>query len=656
MRSIRLTFILLEGLTLAIAVLFSGLLLFILQNEIKERYISTQVVSIETIDLMVENFLIDNTKAFEFFTITADKERASMLIPVFSDIYYCNNRMHIGRIIRKEENSHIFAGYDLGKSKVGLFLAGLESDRIYHSPMYRSPENDGLSVYIAKRSGDEFIVGRIGMEKFREYLARMARYANSVITFATKDGYILFSTDRSMHLNMLPDRADGELEISGRNYLCTKKLSVILDNYIAIFTPLSTVYGIVRSVQLSTIIFMAVIFMVIVAKIFWQSVMIIRPLGSLSAFLGAWNFNRIGEEVPGQFIAYEEISLLYDSFREKSVQINDAVHALRESEEKFRTTLSAMDDEVFVFDGEGSFVLCHTAGGDAASVFAGAAVGVTYSEVMPEDTAGKFREAFDTNRRGESSEFDFFLDDASGTSWYSVRISPKTINGAYTGSIAVVRDVTERKKAEDRALVDLKEKDVLLKEIHHRVKNNLNVITSLLDLQAHQMEGREEAIEAFRESRNRILSMALVHEKLYQTKNYIQVDFKEYIEEMTGELLRAYAVGDNVSIEYGIDEVLLDINIAIPCGLILNELVSNAMKHAFAGIKTGVIRIDLRAGAAGALDLVVGDNGRGMPPGFDINAVESLGLKLVNLLSQQIGGRLTIESGQGAKFTISFMV
>ena len=655
MRSIRLTFILLEGLTLAVAVLFSMLLLYTLQNEIKERYISTQVVSIETIDLMVENFLNENTEAFEYFTIMADKERASMLIPVFSDIYYCDSRMHIGGIIRKEENSRIFTGYDIGKSKAGLFLKGLENGRLHHSPMYRSPENDGLSVYVAKRRGDGFIVGRIGMEKFREYLTRMARYTNSIITFATKDGYILFSTDRSIHLNMLPDSADVELEVSGQKYLCTQKLSVILGNYIAIFTPLSTVYGIVRSVQLSTIIFMAVIFMVIVAKIYWQSVMIIRPLGRLSAILGAWNFNRIGEEVPKTFIAYEEISLLYDSFNEKSVQINDAVQALRESEEKFRTTLSAMDDEVFVFDGEGRFVLCHTSGGDTAGVFAGAAVGLTYSEVMPEDTAVKFREAFETNRRGESNEFDFFLDNASGTGWYSVRISPKTINGAYTGSIAVVRDITERKKAEDRALMDLREKDVLLKEIHHRVKNNLNVITSLLDLQANQMEGKEEAVEAFRESRNRILSMALVHKKLYQTKNYTQVNFREYIEEMTGELLHAYTVGSNISIEYSIDEVLLNINIAIPCGLILNELVSNAMKHAFTGITAGRIRISLRAGAGGALELVVSDNGRGMPPGFDISSVESLGLKLVNLLVEQIGGRLTIENGEGAEFKISFM-
>jgi len=415
------------------------------------------------------------------------------------------------------------------------------------------------------------------------------------------------------------------------------------------------VYDIVRSVQLSIIIFMAVIFAVIVSKIIWQSLMMIRPLGGLSELLGAWNIDRAGVVLPKQFIAYEEISRLYDSFREKSNQITDAVNALRESEEKFRTTLSAMVDQVFVFSGEGRFVLCHGPAADNDRVFGRDSADKAYSDVMAGETAENFRAAFEANRRGEQAEFDFSLDRTGETRWYSAKVSPNNIGGTYTGSIAVVRDITERKMAEERALADLKEKEVLLKEIHHRVKNNLNVITSLLNLQSFQIGGKEEAIEAFRESRNRIFSMALVHEKLYQTRNFSQVNFKEYIEAMTRELMHAYAVGKSVSVEFAIDDVLLDINLAIPCGLILNELVSNALKHAFPGTAPGTIGVFLRAGECGALELIVSDNGRGLPPGFDINAVESLGLKLVKLLSEQIGGTLSIESGQGVKFTIAFM-
>lgn len=654
MRSFRFTYILLEGLTILIALFFSLLLLFTLQKGIKERYIARDVTSIETIEIMVENFLVDHTRVFASFVEMPDKKRASALLPVFSDIYYCDGTLHIGMIIVKEEGSHIFTGYDLGRSKVGTFLLSLGHDRPGRSPMYRSPENDGLSVYIAARRGEGFIVGRIGMEKFRDYLSRIGGYANSIIAMATMDGYILLSTERSLQLNMLPDRAGKEIVLSGQKYLYTQKHSAILDNRIAIFTPLSTVYDIARSVQLSIVVFMTVIFVVIVSKIIWQSLMMIRPLGGLSEYLGAWNIDRAGVELPKQFITYEEISRLYDSFREKSIQITDAVNALRESEEKFRTTLSAMADQVFVFSGEGRFVLCHGPGADEDWVFGRDSAGKDYSDVMAGETAEYFRAAFEANRRGEQAEFDFSLDRAGETRWYSAKVSPNNIGGAYTGSIAVVRDITERKSAEERALADLKEKEVLLKEIHHRVKNNLNVITSLLNLQSFQIGGKEEAIEAFRESRNRIFSMALVHEKLYQTKNFTQVNFKEYIEAMTRELMHAYAVGKSVTVEFGIDDVLLDINLAIPCGLILNELVSNALKHAFPGTAPGTIGVFLRAGECGALELIVSDNGRGLPPGFDINAVESLGLKLVKLLSEQIGGTLAIESGQGVTFTIAF--
>ncbi|MBP7736234.1 MAG: PAS domain S-box protein [Spirochaetes bacterium] len=654
MRSIRFTYILLEALTLAVALFFSLLLLYTLQKGIKERYIARHVTSIETIEIMVEKFLNDNTMAFANFMEMPNRERASMLRPVFSDIYYCDNKLHIAMIITKEEDSHIFAGYDLGKSKVGPFLMGLGPGKPRHSPMYRSPENDGLSVYIAAQRGDGFLVGRIGMEKFREYLSRMAGYANSIIMLATNDGYILLSTDMSHQVNVLPDRAEKELELSGKKYLYTKKHSAKLDNYIAIFTPLENVYDIVRSVQASIVVFVAVIFMVIVSKVIWQSVKMIQPLGRLSAYLGAWNIDRVGLDLPKQFIAYEEISLLYDSFREKSAQINNAVNALRESEEKFRTTLSAMVDQVFVFSGEGRFVLCHAPGSVGDGVFSCDSVGKIFSDVMIGDMAEKFGAAFDANRRGGQAEFDFSADRAGEARWYSAKVSPNNIGGVYGGSIAVIRDITERKRAEEQARTDLKEKDVLLKEIHHRVKNNLNVITSLLGLQSDQLEGKGEVVEAFRESRNRIFSMALVHEKLYQTKDYTRVNFKEYIEEMAGELMRAYAVGNNVSLEYGIDNVLLDINMAIPCGLILNELVSNALKHAFPGMAPGTIGIFLRAGEGGSHELIVSDNGRGLPPGFDIEAVESLGLKLVKILSEQIGGTLAIESGRGAKFTIAF--
>ncbi|MEW6497279.1 MAG: histidine kinase dimerization/phosphoacceptor domain -containing protein, partial [Cyanobacteriota bacterium] len=162
-------------------------------------------------------------------------------------------------------------------------------------------------------------------------------------------------------------------------------------------------------------------------------------------------------------------------------------------------------------------------------------------------------------------------------------------------AVSVGIDITERKLAEAQIQASLREKEVLLQEIHHRVKNNLQVISSLLDLQSQQIE-EQAMLEVFRESQNRVKSMALVHEKLYQSKNFARINFAEYTESLTNFLFKAYILNSgNVNLELDIDEVNFDIEIAIPCGLIINELVSNALKYAFPNNRSGTVRVVIRS-------------------------------------------------------------
>jgi len=227
--------------------------------------------------------------------------------------------------------------------------------------------------------------------------------------------------------------------------------------------------------------------------------------------------------------------------------------------------------------------------------------------------------------------------------------------GGQPAVIGTLLDITERRQAEERIQAALREKEVLLKEIHHRVKNNLQVVSSLLRLQSRSMR-TPETIAAFEESCARVHSMALVHEKLYQSRSLSELDFSPYAESLIASLLHAYGTDPAViRIRLDMEPVRLDINQAIPCALILNELVSNALKYAFPEARPGEIRIRLRAEAAGSICLMVGDNGVGLPAGFDPLKADTLGLQLVATLVTQLRASLEIRRVHGTGYALTFI-
>ncbi len=228
------------------------------------------------------------------------------------------------------------------------------------------------------------------------------------------------------------------------------------------------------------------------------------------------------------------------------------------------------------------------------------------------------------------------------------------LDGSDQDCVSFVLDLTWRKQAERQIEESLREKEVLLQEIHHRVKNNLQVVSSLLDLQCLQIK-EPTMLEMFRESQNRVKSMALVHENLYQSKNFARVNFTDYIETLIKNLFQAYGVSANhITLEKAIDEVSLSIDTAIPCGLIINELVSNALKYAFPNKNKGTIYISLHSEEGGYYTLTIKDNGRGLPFNWEIKTVESLGLQLVNILANQLEGTLQVDCSLGTEFSLRF--
>jgi PAS domain S-box-containing protein len=217
----------------------------------------------------------------------------------------------------------------------------------------------------------------------------------------------------------------------------------------------------------------------------------------------------------------------------------------------------------------------------------------------------------------------------------------------------ILRDVTDRILAEEKIRTSLKEKELLLKEIHHRVKNNLQVVSSLLNLQSNTIND-EIALSAFKDSINRVSSMALVHEKLYESKNFADIDFKGYLESIMNDVYHFSQLNGRIQFKMDIDEISLGLDDAVPCGLIVNELVSNSLKYAFPNENKGIIEISFKRIENETFHLIVHDNGVGLPAQFDFENNTSLGLNLVKLLSKQIEGRVKYTRDNGTKFKIAF--
>jgi PAS domain S-box-containing protein len=228
--------------------------------------------------------------------------------------------------------------------------------------------------------------------------------------------------------------------------------------------------------------------------------------------------------------------------------------------------------------------------------------------------------------------------------------------GALIAFGKIMQDRTAQRQLEGQLRASLREKEVLLREIHHRVKNNLQVISSLLRLQSDIL-GEGAAVPAFQDAQARIHSMALIHEILYQDSDLAQVHLAVYTRRLAEELLRAYQVEpEHLRLVVETDEVSLSAEKAIPYGLLLNELVTNCVKHAFPNGRSGTVRVTLRADTGAQVTLSVGDNGVGFPPGVDFRHTDSLGLQLIGLLTEQLSGTVTLEPGEGTRFTIRFPV
>jgi len=323
---------------------------------------------------------------------------------------------------------------------------------------------------------------------------------------------------------------------------------------------------------------------------------------------------------------------------------------LRESEESYRELAESITDVFFAMDNDLTITHWNKASEYLTGVTARDAVGRSLTEVFPELLGNRAEEIFAKvvdNRGPQSFLTEYSLGGAQAV--VEIRTYPTR-----RGLSVFLEDITKRTQAEQQLKASLHEKEALLKEIHHRVKNNLQIISSLLSLQSDHITN-ENAGEALRDSQNRVRSMAMIHEQLYSSGDLAKIDFSQYIKDLTAQLFRTYSVqARSIELALDVEPVILEIDRAIPCGMIINELLTNCLKHGFQGKAQGTIRVTLHPEDGGMIRFSVSDDGVGIAPDVDIMNAPSLGMKLVRTLTDQLRGQVTVNRLRGTQFVVVF--
>lgn len=351
----------------------------------------------------------------------------------------------------------------------------------------------------------------------------------------------------------------------------------------------------------------------------------------------------------------EETDRLNKSLEMEVQERRQAQQALLESEERFHQLYAMSPHPMVVHDGNVILSLNRASAKIVAAHEPEELVGQSIWGHIHPDSVAETRlgiERLAQNKYAvQFSDLRFLTRDGKTVDVEVVSV-PTTYKGM-PAILAVGRDVTESRRSEEQLKTSLAEKEVLLREIHHRVKNNLQVISSLMRLQA-RFAGNKSPAEIFSESQERLLSMALIHEKLYKSNDMARIDFEAYLDDLVQQLFHSLGARESrITLKKATEKVLLGLESAIPCGLIINELVSNCIKHAFPAGRSGCVSLCLSSSDHG-IEIVVADNGVGLPEGTDCKDPRTLGLRLVSTLVRQLQAEMDVAVGDGTEFKIRF--
>jgi PAS domain S-box-containing protein len=380
-------------------------------------------------------------------------------------------------------------------------------------------------------------------------------------------------------------------------------------------------------------------------------------------YIHAYGFSNL----MGHYFKIVSVYLIYKAIIETGLKkpfrfllrnLKQREEAVRESEEKFRSLAENTQDYIMRYDKECRHLYENPAALRVSGFTEEDIIGKTHREAGFDQKMCDFFEEEITQvfKTGESSESIFEWESPQGNVYLDWRLYPEfDRNGNVDTVIGIARDITELKQVEKQLQAALGEKEVLLREVCHRTKNNMASISSILKLQSVLIRDKQW-LNILQDIENRINSMALVQEKLYQSEDITNIDLREYVKDLADTVFKNYqTIPPRVSLKFDVEPVIASPNTAIPCGLILSELLSNAMKYAFPGDRRGEIKIALHATGESEIEIGVSDNGVGLSKDLDFRNADSLGLKLVLMLAEgQLGGKVDLTSDKGTEFLIRF--
>lgn len=333
-----------------------------------------------------------------------------------------------------------------------------------------------------------------------------------------------------------------------------------------------------------------------------------------------------------------------------------AQRALLASEAQLRATLHAIPDWLFETDAQGRYLAVHAPNDELAASTSGQLVGRLLSDVLPPEAARTSLEAIrQAQADGHSAGAQIMLDLPSGRHWFELSVARKDAPGGQVQRfIVLARDISTHTRDKERLQTALHNQEALLHEVHHRVKNNLQVIDSLLRME-HRRAGEEPTRAVLQDMQGRIRAMAQLHETLFRSGAVAQVDLPAYLRQLLTRTLQARPTGAAVQLQLALDPVQVDMDQATACGLLVNELVGNSLQHGFAGQRGGTLQVALtRQADTGRFQLQVSDDGTGLPPDWEVRRQQGLGLQLACDLAGQLGGELQIDPGPPACFRVQF--
>lgn len=602
-------------------------------------------------------------------------------------------------IIYLDETGHILANAASQKTLLGNLFTIPQSEwfrqaqtgREYYTPLQISPQDDLYIIYAVPTRKPGVLAIRFKMDVIQRVLTRndLGEGGNSYIV--DKNGYVVSHSDGSTLLSSQNISGRPEYmavlqsennewygateDFNGRKVFC-QTTAIPATGWIAINeVPKSEIFATSRLIAYLLPAGLFVLFLIAILIIrYFMGRLFLRNIESVqegAAHLAAGDLDfRIRLNSPDEIgqlarmfnLMAEQLQLQQNSLLSMNINLEQRVeertlnlqheHQLvTQMEARHLALLNAIPDLIFRLNHSGEIIDYSFHDNFVTFLPQSEFIGQPLEAFFPPEARLQAREAFQkalNHSKIQTFEFECIRSDARD--YYEVRV----VHSGDSEVILIIQNITARKMAEIRLKASLEEKQVLLKEIHHRVKNNLQIISSLLNLQSKGITDTQIAA-VFQESQNRIRAMALIHENLYQTENLASINFTEYIRNLVTSLLRSTKNSSQViRVQYDVDEISLPLEFAVPCGLMINELVTNAIKYAFLDGRPGEITIAVHRSADHLIELTVSDNGVGFPADFDIHQTTTLGWQLIHSLAGQLDADIAVRNGNGVAIQIQF--